>query len=223
MKRNGRFFFGVIVIVFGIFLLLEQASILPSVSKIFWEILEVFWPLILIFFGVKLLIDRNNVPGMILLVLGVVFLSSNMFTWDFFEILWPVILITLGITLLFKQEVKGSKKGINSKKEFSETVVFCGLEKKIKSENLENGEFNVAFGSLKLDLKDSSIQKDGAKVHLNCAFGDIEVYVPKDCRIKTEGTAFLGSWDSYIKDREVARPILEISGEVIFGSVKIKE
>lgn len=223
MKDNGKFFFGVIVILIGLLLLLEQANIFPPLAKYLWEFVALFWPLILIFFGAKLLINRNNVPGIILLVLGLAFLSTNLFSWNFFGVLWPVILITIGLSLLFKNESKPGESKSSSEDRLNDTVVFWGLERKVSSKAFQGGEFNVAFGGLELDLSGAKIHKDGAIVHINCAFGGVEIIVPKDCRIKTSGTAVLGGWESTVKEREVKTPVLEISGSALFGGVEIRE
>jgi predicted membrane protein len=182
------------------------------------------WPLILIAFGAKLLIVRNTAPGFVLLLLGVVFLSTNLFSWDFFSVLWPVIIIALGISLLFKSEKKQEDGKVVSEKDFlSETVVFWGIDKKVKSKEFKGGEINVAFGGIKLDLRDAKVAKEGGKLHINCAFGGVEVFVPKECRIKTSGTGILGGWDSQLQERKIDEPVLEITGGVIFGGVDIKE
>jgi predicted membrane protein len=224
MKMNNKFLFGVIVIFVGILLLLEQASIFPEFSRMIWSGIWKFWPLILIFLGAKFLSERNNVPGIILLLLGVAFLSSNLFSWNFFAVLWPIILIAIGMSILLGTgETKKKPEASTSSKEFlSDTVVFWGLDRKIKSQDFKGGEFNVAFGGLQLDLRDAKIAKGGAKVHINCAFGGVEVFVPKDCRVKTKGSGVFGAWEPKVEDRKVDTPVLEITGGVMFGGVEIK-
>ena len=225
MKKEARFLLGVFVILAGILLLLEQASIITSFSRIVWDILSTFWPLVLIFLGTKLLLDKSYTPGIILFVLGVSFLSSNLFDWDFFAVIWPIILIALGMSMLFKKEQpeKRAEKRESKEDHISETVVFWALEKKITSKNLTGGELNVAFGDLELDLRDSEVNKKGAKIHLNCAFGDVDIFVPKNCRVKTSGSVVLGEWEPNVKDRKVEEPVLEITGSVLLGSVNVSD
>ncbi len=224
MKMNNKFVFGVIVIFFGILLLLEQASIFPSFSRMIWSGIWKFWPLILIFLGAKFLTERNNVPGIILLLLGVAFLSSNLFSWNFFAVLWPIILIAIGMSILLGtgESKKKLEESPSSKEYMSDTVVFWGLDRKIKSQDFKGGEFNVAFGGLQLDLREAKIAKGGAKIHVNCAFGGVEIFVPKNCRVKTRGSAVFGGWDPKVGESKVDTPVLEITGGVIFGGVEIK-
>ncbi len=226
MKNRSRFLFGVIVVVLGIILLFEQAGIMPYFSKYIWIGFAKFWPLVLIFLGAKLLINRNDIPGILLLLLGVAFLSSTLFSWNFFSILWPIAIISIGFSVLFRNEkkVKSKAKSSTSEKEYiSESVLFWGSERKIMSKDFKGGEFNVVFGGLELDLREAQIAKEGAKIHINCAFGGVEVFVPRECRVITNGTGVLGSWNPMVKDRGISEPVLEITGGAIFGGVDIKE
>ncbi len=224
MKISSRFLFGILVVVVGIVLLFEQAGLFPRFSEYIWVFIAKLWPLILVVLGAKLLIVRNTFPGFLLLLLGVAFLSTNLFEWDFFAVLWPVVIISLGVSLLFKSEQKKeSGKVVSEKDLISETVLFWGVDKKVRAKEFKGGEINVAFGGIELDLRDAKVTKDSAKLHINCAFGGVEIFVPKDCRIKTNGTGFLGGWSTHLKERDIDNPVLEITGGVIFGGVEIKE
>jgi len=225
MKEEARFLLGVFVILAGILLLLEQASIISSFSRIIWDIFSTFWPLVLILLGTKLIIDKTYTPGVIFFVLGVSFLSSNLFDWNFFAVLLPIILIALGMSMLFRREKIPQKGGEKESREerISETVVFWRLQKKVRTKNLSGGEINLAFGDLELDLRETEINKKGAKIHLNCAFGDVDIFVPKNCRVKTSGSVVIGEWEPNIKKRKVSEPVLEITGSVLFGSVKVRD
>lgn len=223
MKINSKFVFGVVIVVVGMLLLFEQAGIFPQLSRYVWLGISKLWPVVLIFFGAKFLISRNDIPGIVLLLLGAAALSNSLFQWNFFAVLWPVIIIAVGVSILFRGEAKPQGKSTSNDDYMSDTVAFWGIERKIKSKSFKGGEFNVAFGGLELDLREAKIAKDGAKIHINCAFGGVEVFVPKDCRIKTNGTGFLGGWEPKISERDVSDPVLEITGGVMFGGVDIKE
>lgn len=225
MKNSSRFVAGVLLILIGLIFLVDQTGFFSRFGISIWKMLWTFWPLILIFLGVNALIKGNNSGGMLLLILGIVFLSSNLFGWNFFAVLWPVIIITVGISILFKKEKASinSVEAESSKDEsISETVLFWGVDKKIVSKNFKGGELNVAFGGCSLDLREAKISKEGAKLHVNCAFGGVEIFVPKDCRVKTNGTGFLGAWEPKLEENSATEPVLEISGGVAFGGVEIK-
>ena len=105
----------------------------------------------------------------------------------------------------------------------SETVVFWGIDKNMDSKAFKGGDITVAFGGAKLDLRDSIIDKGGAKLVLNAAFGGIEVLLPKDCNVVSDGVGILGGWDNKFNQREAKGPKLEITGTAIFGGIEVKE
>ncbi len=225
MKNSSRFILGVLLIFLGVIFLVEQTGFFGRFGISLWKLIWTFWPLILIFFGAKLLTEGNNNGGMIMLVLGVVFLSTNLFSWNFFAVLWPVLIIVVGLSILFKRDrvsLNTVESTSTDKDRISETVVFWGVDKKVKSKNFKGGEINVAFGGSTIDLRDAKIAKEGAKLHVNCAFGGVEIFVPKDCRVKTNGTGVFGGWNPEVEESDVAEPVLEITGGVAFGGVDIK-
>lgn len=226
MKNMTKTIFGVFLVLIGITFLFETTGLLLPFGLNIWKIISLFWPLLLIFLGIKVLMDKNTTPGIILLLLGTVFLLTNLFSWNFFGVLWPLILIAIGISVFFKSENKASfnpANNIEDKDLLNETVAFWGVDKQITSQNFKGGEINVAFGGYKLDLRNAKISKDGAKLNVNAAFGGAEIFVPKDCRIVTNGTGIFGGWSPEISNRESTSPTLEISGSAIFGGVDIKE
>ena len=225
MKNSSRFILGVILITLGILFLIEQTGFLGRFSISIWQLVWTFWPLVLIFLGSRLLIERNTNSGLILLILGVVFLSTNLFQWNFFAVLWPVVIITIGLSILLRREGGSSfntSKQTTSEEKINETVVFWGVEKVIKSKEFKGGEVSVAFGGIEMDLRESKIAKEGAKINVNCAFGVVEILVPKDCRVITNGTGIFGGWNPKVEESKVAEPVLEITGGVAFGGVEIK-
>ena len=224
MRNSSRFVLGVILITLGILFLVEQTGFFGRFSISIWQLVWTFWPLILIFLGSRLLIERNTNGGLILLILGVVFLSTNLFQWNFFAVLWPVVIITIGLSILLRRDGGSfnTSKQTTSEGKINETAVFWGVDKVIKSKEFKGGEINVAFGGIKIDLREAKIAKEGAKINVNCAFGGVEILVPKDCRVITNGTGIFGGWDPKVEESKVTEPVLEITGGVAFGGVEIK-
>jgi len=224
MKNSSRFVLGVILITLGVLFLIEQTGFFGRFNISIWNLVWTFWPLILIFFGSRLLIERNTNGGLILLVLGVVFLSTNLFQWNFFAVLWPVVIITIGLSILLRKQGGdfNTSRKTSSSGRLNETVVFWGVDKVVHSNEFKGGELNVAFGGIKVDLREAKISKDGAKLHINCAFGGVEILVPKDCRVITNGTGILGGWESRVEERKIDSPVFEITGGVAFGGVEVK-
>jgi len=226
MKENrGRYLLGILVITIGISLLLEGLGIIPSFGSYIWHILTKLWPLLFIFFGLNLLISKNTTSGIIFILLGISFLVKTIFQINFFQVLWPIIIIGIGISLFFKDEEKKEKEeevvDVEEKNIYSKTVVFSEVKKRIESKDFKGGELNVAFSEVVLDLREVQVSKDGAKLHINCAFGEVKLLVPKGCRIKSKANSILGDWKTDIEKRNDSQPLLDITGTVILGEVDI--
>lgn len=226
MKDTVKIIIGVALVTIGGLLLIERLGILLPFTVNVWEIIGLFWPLILIAIGIKLLLDQNVTGGVIILTIGSVILLTNIFNWNFFAVLWPLLIIALGVSILVKKEdFSVNTESYTQYKEdyIRESIAFWGSEKKLVSKSFKGGELNVAFGGLTLDLRDVTIHKDGAHLNVNAIFAGAEIIVPKNCRVKTNGTGIFGGWEPNVKETDTKGPVLNISGTAIFGGVEIRE
>lgn len=225
MKITSKILIGAILIFLGLVFFLETAGILAYISISAWNLIWLLWPILLIGLGIKMVFDRNITAGIIFLSFGLIFLLTQLFHWSFFSILWPVVLIAVGLSIIFKNENThiNSGKTYDDSDKLAETLIFWGIDKNMDSKKFKGGEVNAVFGGGKIDLRNVEIDKDGAKLTLNAAFGGIEVIVPQNCKIITDGMGILGGWENHTKTRTIEKPILEITGAAIFGGVDIKE
>ena len=77
MRRdNSKLFFGVVVLLLGVVILLGKLRIF-NFNFDFWSILWKLWPLVLVCFGVNKILSKNVVSGMIISVIGLLFLIST--------------------------------------------------------------------------------------------------------------------------------------------------
>jgi len=225
MKNESRVIAGIILVALGIILFVDMSGAFNFWGINIWNIMGTFWPLLLVLLGVRMFMEKNNSGGVILTVLGLVFLSTNLFDWNFFAILWPTIIIAIGLSVIFRDEtprVNHVTSSSTKQDRINESVLFWGMDKAINSKEFAGGEINVLFGGAKLDLRKATIAKEGAKLHVNCMFGGIEILVPNNCRVVTNGTGILGGWTPMMETNDIEEPVLEITGSVAFGGVEIK-
>ena len=225
MKTNAKLIIGGVLILFGIIFLFDTTGLLSLINLTTGDIIGLLWPAILLALGIKMLFDKNMSIGIVLTSLGTLFLLTYLFHISFFAMLWPMIIIVVGLTMIFRKETPHMTEG---KKYYggdriSETVVFWGIDKNMDSKAFKGGDATVVFGGAKLDLRDAQLDKNGAKLVLNTAFGGIEVLLPKDCNVISDGVGILGGWDNKFNQRESKGPKLEITGTAIFGGIEIKE
>lgn len=99
--RNGKFGLGLTLIFVGILLTLSTFGVMPSLGKLMAK----FWPMILIFislfFHAGYYSNRKNVgllvPGGILLTLGVVFQTAEL--WNIYSVMWPGVILAPAVGL----------------------------------------------------------------------------------------------------------------------------
>jgi hypothetical protein len=112
-KNNSNFVLGVILVCVGVLSVLGSFGIIPSLGSI----MSTFWPMILIFisllFHAGYYSNRKNVgllvPGGILLALGIVFQTSEL--WHIYDVLWPGCILAPAVGLfelyIFGKREKG--------------------------------------------------------------------------------------------------------------------
>ena len=111
-------FIGLLILVFGVILLLEQ--IVPGFSIDF----VILWPTFFIVIGIYNMINNRkpNILSSICIIIGSIFLLINLdlLTEDFYDLIYPIILIIVGIgiissALIGNKEPKISTKTVNNK------------------------------------------------------------------------------------------------------------
>lgn len=231
---GNRIIFGVIILVLGVALLIDQTGVFSVWGINLWSLIWNFWPILFVALGIKLLAQRNTTGGLILTTLGALLLTSNLTEISFWSVIWPIMLIAIGVSLLFKDQavevVKDPDTGKTTKKAkkgsqedyVNQSAVFGGFEKRVLSDKFTGGEITSVFGGAKLDLSDVKIAKDGARVEVNAIFGGVEIVTPINCRVITNGTGILGAWVPMLEGNDVEEPVLEITGVAVFGGVEIK-
>ena len=218
----------VVRIVIGFFLVLLGLSIFLDQIGINLFGFNVFnlWPLILIVLGVWMLLKRKLFPAVFLLALGVAFLASTIFGFSVFQIMWPLIIIFIGVSILFKPHKNWGNHGDASflnKDRLDESIVFWGLDADVKSDNFVGGKVECVFGGFKIDLRDTKISNDGARLEISCVFGGGEIVVPQDVRVELESDGFMGGVSNKARaSNNSSDPVLRIKASAVFGGVEIK-
>ncbi|MGI5877085.1 MAG: LiaI-LiaF-like domain-containing protein [Christensenellales bacterium] len=114
MKKTASFFWGIILVLLGVMMILDQQGILPLA----WG--RVWWPIALITLALLFHIiafahsPRNPgllVPGGILLVYGGLFLYCAIRGWGEMRVLWPLFLLGPALGLAELKIFSGGRDG----------------------------------------------------------------------------------------------------------------
>ncbi len=167
--------------------------------------------------------DRSFWPGIILLVLGVLFLLDNLEVASFSHLIttyWPLILILVGISILLRatrfpsQTASSLGRGeftrppeqpfsttapqagasfVASSDIISQTSVFGNISIKPVSKNFKGGALSAIFGNIDLNLTSAELAEGEHHLGLNGVFGSIHVTLPKDMAVSVRSNCLFGN------------------------------
>lgn len=225
MKYYLKYILGFVLIFIGIVLSLNAFG-LTDVNIFFkgWWTLFIIIPSLI---GISE--NKDKTTSVIFLVIGIWLFLAERDLIEFgllLKLLLPIILITIGLLLVFKdvldinsKDIDKLKKDGNSNKQFA---FFGSQDLKFKKEKVKNMNLNSIFGAITLDLRDAIIEKDIVIDSLSI-FGGIDIYVPKNCKVKVKSTPIFGGVD--IKNKELSDDgdiTIYLNSICIFGGVDIK-
>ena len=217
--KDKRWWLGILVVLFGVLLLLNNLMLISfKVSEL--------WPLILVFFGVMIICEHGNgsnrIFGIILGAVGLFLLGRNLgFIPEYlslWKIIWPVVLILLGLKFLGiyggKFEGRSAFHGLGSG-----NIAFMGsIERNNGSWDLKSDGYLAFMGGIELDLRYANFIEDEIKLSLTSFMAGIEVLVPSDLIVICNGTAFLGGIELLGKPSGGIMANLQVQqGEVVQG------
>ena len=223
-KFNGRMFSGLIVLLVGSALLLNQLDVpLP------WWLFS--WQMLLIAIGIFTGV-RSSFKGLgwaVPILIGSVFLAKEMiFDFPPHRYFGPVLIISVGLYMIFKPKKKDMFWGaVDSNEDMLDaTAIFGGVKKNIITKDFKGGEVTSIFGGSEINLAQADIN-GRAVLEVTTLFGGSKIIVPSHWQINSDGlVAILGGFED--KRAIMASPsidinkVLVIKGTVMFGGIEIK-
>ncbi len=219
-QKNRRAMLGLIFILVGAVLLLDNLYIIP------WNISYYLftWQMLLIVIGIVQLINGNRKGAFIMIGIGVFFWVPDFFRIDFDQY-WPVILIIIGIGFFLKGRDHDSLSGKGTSADYlDDLTVFGGNKKTIESNAFEGGKVTTVFGGTDLDITQCELRDGKATLDVFTTFGGFNARVPADWKVVIDVTCIFGGFEdkrSVVQSAESANE-LTIRGLVIFGGGDIK-
>lgn len=145
----------------------------------------------------------------------------------------PGCLILLGISLLFdsfRKPAKGSFHVMHGGKPLvnqcscEDDRFFCATSfgqntYTIPLPRLSGGSAEVSFGSMTVDLRECETPTDNCRIDLNCAFGQLELRIPRRFRAETNCDSAFGTVEISGTPDEISQGTVYVNCDVSFGRI----
>lgn len=236
---NGRYIIGFSLVILGILFLIDRLEIIY-----FGDIISTWWPLFILGVGVYEMArgQKRFVFGLFVFIIGLIFQGQNLeiLPGNFWDAFWPLMLVLIGVWILSgklhhkkDKNKKFSYKDVSFDNTISENetdfqflAVFGGSRETVEKEDLRNGVATAVFGGVELDLRKCQIPTGEARLELTAAFGGIEIWIPQNWKIETNGLPLFGALSNktwpLTNEIDIPRPVLKINYLAMFGGIEIK-
>ncbi|OQB14033.1 MAG: hypothetical protein BWY15_01405 [Firmicutes bacterium ADurb.Bin193] len=217
---KSRYFFGAMVILIGVIMLLQNLGFMDTGTL--WHYII---PLFMVGMGLSNIIVKKRVSALdgFLVVVGELFLCKYAgFLGDFdpWKILVPGTIILIGARFIFKRKTGYRDMSVADNK-IEANAFFSGSELVCSSNNFEYGDLNVAFGGIKVDLRNADTNLSVCHMDVNAVFGGIEIIVPEDWGVLARVTPVFGGCENRTVSPQNPRTVLTIAGSTLCGGIEI--
>ena len=241
-RINEKVITGGLLLLLGVLFILDNFRIIDAGSL--WD----YWPLFLIGPGLARLIQParpgQRVWGLILLVMGTVFLLRNLdILWIPFHRVWPFVLVVIGGYLIWQAMLPrgpgssgdgagptgprpGQLGSANTIVELAEFALLGGGNRVVRSADFRGGTVSVIAGGFDIDLREASMSGDSVTIDVFVLMGGAVFRVPRDWNVVVRATPLIGGSEN--KARPASPPAegpvktLIISGFILIGGLEVK-
>lgn len=125
------------------------------------------------------------VLGLLVIFIGMVLLSGNIFDVNLWVLCWPSLLILLGLSLLFRPQLVGSRPEARWR--------LLGDIRRDGIWQVSDEELWIGIGDVQLDLTEAEIPPGETRIRIWIFVGDVRLYVPADVGVTVSSTALVAS------------------------------
>ena len=238
---KGRIFFGIVVVIVGVLLLLMAFDVVPIDG--IGELL-LYVPSLFILWGLYLLVaqrfKRASGPIVMIAIAAVVQLMLlDVLKWDY---VWPIAIILIGVAIIAggsgyrgrrrrerrRREQRHAKPDAHASSEgnLDISVTMSEVDERNRSKEFQGGEISCVMGRVKLDLTEAEIVEPPARIHVDIVMGGVEILVPDHWIVQNDFARTMGEVEDHTESRRSAAPddgtTLILSGSVTMGHATIE-
>lgn len=218
---NGRKKVGLILILIGIFLIVDRLQVVD-----FGALFKLYWPSIFVVIGIYDFFEKRRISatGLSFVAIGAILQiwHLDLLPGEFKEYIWPTILIIIGISLIFTQKVATKKNNFRTDKFIDYFTILSGLETINASDDFRGGSITAILGGAEVDLSQAKIRENSAEISVTAVMGGVDLKVPKDWKVVANGLPLLGGWDNKTFVSPEQTKIVYVKCTAIMGGIEIK-
>jgi lia operon protein LiaF len=132
--------------------------------------------------------------GLLVILIGVLFLVGNLFDVNIGVFCWPIGLILVGLWLIMRPRLAGADTDTH--------FTFIGDVERAGKWPVTNEEFYGFIADMDLDFTKADLPLGETQIRTYGFIGDIELYVPEDVGLAVHSSAFVTSFRVIGQDKE---------------------
>ncbi len=165
---------------------------------------------------------RYSFGGIILILIGVLFLLENFGIADFGDTVstfWPLMLVFWGFVILRRRKKQTVQSdAVFTQHEVQQTIsgdlihesnVFGDIFLSITSQSFKGGSINGTFGDIELDLSKATFAEGEHFLRIHGVFGDCTIITPKDSAVSVSASSTAGTLSLFGQRKDGWSPSLE--------------
>jgi predicted membrane protein len=217
VKVTPRLVVGLLVMLAGLLLALDSLGFVEA-GNVFR-----FWPLLLIAVGVSKWFSPvpQHMSAFIWIVAGVAFQLVALGRMSFGGV-WAALLFLVGANIAWKA-LRPRALPRDAESAIDLMQVLGGTKTVVTTQDFKGGQATAVMGGCEIDLRHASMPEGRAAVIDTFAFwGGIEIRVPDDWEVVSQGGAALGGFVNNARSLPGAKRRLVVTGLAIMGGVEVK-
>lgn len=229
-RSGDKVWFGVLIILAGVFLMLKKLGVVYFAWHTFWPILLIA---IGLFIGVKKRFHGH--AWWIIALVGTAHMVPEFMIGDTSSssLMLPVALIIGGLVMVFRSKKhdrwKDAMQVVTSNENMINLdVTFGGRKEIVTSKEFKGGNVSATFGGCEINMVQADATEQPMVLNLKVSFGGVELIVPSHWELQNEIEPTFGSVEDHRAIRTTSSTISEVKkvlilkGTCSFGSIEIK-
>jgi predicted membrane protein len=240
---KGRIFFGILVVIVGVLLLLMALDVVPIDG--IGELL-LYIPSLFILWGLYVLVvnkfKRAAGPIVTIAIATIVQLVLlDILRWEY---VWPIAIILVGVAIIAcgagyhgrrkrRRDRRRDREHRHAQTESRTTaegdldisVTMSEAHEHNRSQGFKGGDITCVMGRVRLDLTEAEVADPPAHIHVDIVMGGLEILVPDHWIVRNNITRTMGEVGDHTESRKSADPDVDatliLDGSVVMGHATI--